>query len=101
MISEHPGINLPKLAIISIGNNEESLKFISMNLKMLKSHNIDHHFVSLSEELSVEDIKREIEVYNKCPETCGILLQLPLPPKFKSHGNEIVNTISSNNITVI
>ena len=64
---------------------------------MLNAHNIGHTIIPLPEDMSLEALKNEIEVYNRCPETCGILLQLPLPPKFRPFSNEVVNKISRKN----
>jgi len=82
----------PHLAVVLVGNNPASLKYIDMKRAMAQKIGIKttlHHF---SANTSQKTIISLIKGLNEDRSINGILVQLPLPPNFDT--NAIVNTIN-------
>ena len=69
----------PCLAIIQIGNNPESGKYVNNKLKALERVGMSYRHIHSNELLSTEDILSLIEGLNEDNSVHGIMVQLPLP----------------------
>lgn len=81
----------PNLAIILVGDNQESDLYVSKKLEEAKKVGIDTHLYKFSEIDDQNDIIKTIEILNKDQIIDAILVQLPLPLKFET--NKIIETI--------
>lgn len=69
----------PKLSIIAIGEDKEMEVYIRNKKKAASICGIDISVVKLDQDVSQERLEEEIRLLNKS-DSCGIILQLPLPP---------------------
>ncbi|MEK7463185.1 MAG: bifunctional 5,10-methylenetetrahydrofolate dehydrogenase/5,10-methenyltetrahydrofolate cyclohydrolase [Patescibacteria group bacterium] len=80
------------LAAILVGENAQSESFLKQKAKIANQLGIDFRLIRLSGEMSELEIIREIEKLNSDDSVGGIILQLPLPEKFKKEN--IIPSIS-------
>ena len=81
----------PNLAIILIGEREDSKLYVNLKEKEAKKVGVDTHLYRLPEDVEEEEVKEAIKHLNKDSQIDGILLQLPLPKQLNT--DEIVATI--------
>ena len=88
------GKEAPGLAVIIIGENPASKVYVESKVRACKKVGIYSEKISLSEDITEEELLKEIEILNNNDKIDGILVQLPLPP----HLNEeiICNSIKTN-----
>jgi methylenetetrahydrofolate dehydrogenase (NADP+)/methenyltetrahydrofolate cyclohydrolase len=84
----------PGLAIILAGNREDSTLYVNIKQTRAKEVGIDTHLYKIKDNEDTEDIIELIEHLNNDREIDGILVQLPLPPKYDT--NKIITTINPN-----
>jgi len=82
----------PNLAIILVGQREDSQLYVSLKEREAKKVGIDTHLYHLNENDSEEKLLNLINFLNKDKLIDGILVQLPLPPKF--HPDKIINALN-------
>ncbi len=70
---------LPKLAIIQVGNDFSSAKYIQNKLKFCGSVNILTQLVVLPASIKKEQLVQEVKHLNQDSTVDGIIVQLPLP----------------------
>jgi methylenetetrahydrofolate dehydrogenase (NADP+)/methenyltetrahydrofolate cyclohydrolase len=73
----------PGLAVILVGNDEASKVYVRNKHKICLELGIKSFEVSLSEDITKEELLTEIEKLNNDDNVNGILLQLPLPDHLK------------------
>lgn len=73
------GIKPPHLAAILVGSNGASLTYVNAKVKACAKAGFESTLVSLSEEISEEELLNEIKKLNTNPEIDGFIVQLPLP----------------------
>lgn len=73
------GIKPPHLAAILVGSNGASLTYVNAKVKACAKAGFESTLVSLSEEISEEELLNEIKKLNTTPEIDGFIVQLPLP----------------------
>ena len=86
----------PGLATILIGEDEASKMYIRMKhntCRKLGMYSLDVHIPT---ESTVENVKEKIQELNNNDDIDGILLQLPLPLKFRKDLDFLLNLISPN-----
>lgn len=71
--------NRPNLAIILVGEREDSKLYVSLKEKEAVKVGIDTHIYRLDEDVSEEELLKVVDFLNKDELIDGILLQLPLP----------------------
>ncbi|SRR6056297_888053 len=81
----------PNLAIILVGDRQDSQLYVELKEKEAKKVGIDTHLYKLSKEVEEEKVKEVIKHLNEDPQIDGILLQLPLPKHLNTE--DIVATI--------
>jgi methylenetetrahydrofolate dehydrogenase (NADP+) / methenyltetrahydrofolate cyclohydrolase len=74
----------PSLAIILIGDREDSKLYVSLKEDVAKKIGIDTSLYLIEEKEKEEDVIKTIEFLNQDDEIDGILVQLPLPEKFNT-----------------
>lgn len=80
----------PNLAIILLGNREDSKLYVKLKKTQAKTVGIDTHFYHLEEDSEAELIEI-IEFLNDDPVIDGILVQLPLPKHINA--DKVINII--------
>ncbi len=83
----------PNLAIILVGDREDSKLYVDLKQKQAKAVGIDTHFYRLATETSEKELLAVIDCLNKDELIDGILVQLPLPKHFDT--DVVVNAIFS------
>ena len=86
----------PGLAVILVGNDEASKVYVRNKHKICLELGIKSFEVSLSEDITKEELLTEIEKLNNDDNVNGILLQLPLPDHLKCHELEMLSKINPN-----
>lgn len=87
--SRHPG-----LAVILVGQREDSKLYVSLKEKSAKEVGIDSSLYLINENEDEKNIIETIKFLNQDKSIDGILVQLPLPKKFNT--DKILQTISSD-----
>ena len=82
----------PKVAIILVGHNPESISYINMKRKVCDELGILMVIFHFLEESPEEELKKKINELNNDITIHGILIQLPLPEHFNK--NKLLNHIS-------
>jgi methylenetetrahydrofolate dehydrogenase (NADP+)/methenyltetrahydrofolate cyclohydrolase len=80
-----------KLAVILVGKNLASQVFINQKKKACEKVEIDFELYKFPAKISALDLKKEIKKIVKNPINSGVVIQLPLPPKFSP--DEFLNLI--------
>lgn len=84
----------PTLAVILVGQREDSKLYVSLKEKSAKEVGIDSSLYLINENEDEKNIIDTIEFLNQDKSVDGILIQLPLPKKFNT--DKILQTISPN-----
>jgi methylenetetrahydrofolate dehydrogenase (NADP+)/methenyltetrahydrofolate cyclohydrolase len=82
---------LPGLAAILVGDDPASTLYIRLKKEACEKCGVHFHCYFFGENCSEEEIVKSIEFLNHDPDTHGILVQLPLPPKFNTE--KIISSI--------
>ncbi|MDA3815051.1 MAG: bifunctional 5,10-methylenetetrahydrofolate dehydrogenase/5,10-methenyltetrahydrofolate cyclohydrolase [Patescibacteria group bacterium] len=85
------GKRLPGLAILLIGEREDSKLYVKLKEKEARKVGLNIHVYRCSQETSEDDIIKTIEHLNQDDEVDAILVQLPLPEGFDT--NKIIEKI--------
>ena len=78
----------PNLAIILVGDREDSQIYVALKEREGKKVGIDTHLYKMAEDVSEAELLETIDFLNKDETIDGILVQLPLPDKF--HTDKII-----------
>ena len=84
----------PKLAAILVGDDPASKLYINIKRKTCAKLGIDSMLVNLSSEVTNEEIFSKINFLNNDKTVHGMILQLPLPAKFKPYTHEFIEKIN-------
>lgn len=84
----------PNLAIILLGQRDDSSLYVKLKEKAAKEVGIDTHLYKLNEKIPENEILTVIDFLNKDKQIDAILLQLPLPKHLNSQ--KIINNILLN-----
>jgi methylenetetrahydrofolate dehydrogenase (NADP+) / methenyltetrahydrofolate cyclohydrolase len=76
----------PNLAIILVGEREDSVLYVDLKEREAKKVGIDTHIYKCSAEVSEREIYETIDFLNKDESIDAILVQLPLPDGFDTDG---------------
>lgn len=85
---------VPTLAIILVGANPASTIYIRNKLRAAEKIGMKAVQISLSDNVSINHIIKEIKHLNEDPTISGIIVQLPLPPHIDN--NIILSAINPN-----
>lgn len=85
------GLNRPNLALVLVGEREDSKLYVGLKEKQAKLVGIDTHVYRLNEEISEEELLNVIGFLNEDETIDAILLQMPLPEGLNE--NKIVSAI--------
>jgi len=67
------------LAVISVGENPASLSFIKQKEKTAKELKVDFRLYKFNEDISQDDLRKEVVKISNLKKVGGIIIQLPLP----------------------
>lgn len=81
----------PVLGIIRVGDREDSRVYIERKVEYGKNIGVDTQVVHLSEDVSEEDLIKEIKNLNNDVNIHGIIVQLPLPENINT--NAVISSI--------
>jgi methylenetetrahydrofolate dehydrogenase (NADP+) / methenyltetrahydrofolate cyclohydrolase len=81
----------PNLAIILVGEREDSKLYVSLKEKEGKKVGVDIHTYRLNSDVEEKELISVLKFLNKDELIDGVLVQLPLPKKFNT--NKIINNI--------
>ncbi|MFW9772972.1 MAG: bifunctional 5,10-methylenetetrahydrofolate dehydrogenase/5,10-methenyltetrahydrofolate cyclohydrolase [Promethearchaeota archaeon] len=84
----------PKLAAILVGEDPASEIYVNMKRRKCEQVGIESILIKLDRQISKERIFSEIDKLNNDETIHGILLQIPLPEKFKEIKSKILERIS-------
>ncbi len=70
----------PTLAIIQIGNREDSNAYIAQKIKFADMVGAKVDLIRFDEKVTLETVSGKISELNQSPEVHGIIVQLPVPP---------------------
>lgn len=73
------GAEMPTLATILVGGDPASATYVQMKQNACQRVGMDSVKIEMPEETSTEKLLAQIEILNKDPKICGILLQHPVP----------------------
>lgn len=82
----------PSLAILQVGNRDDSTAYVAQKKKWGEEVGIDVSHVSFPETARTEDVREKIKELNSDDSVDGIIVQLPLPEGFDS--TAIIGAIS-------
>ncbi len=83
---------VPNLVGILVGENKSSESYLRTKEKTAKSLGISSSIIRLPADISPEELIARIKAFNEDDNIDGILVQLPLPPKFKT--NQVIEAIA-------
>ncbi len=83
---------VPNLVGILVGENKSSESYLRTKEKTAKSLGISSSIIRLPAEISPEELIARVKAFNEDDNIDGILIQLPLPPKFKT--NQVMEAIA-------
>ncbi|MBU0998977.1 bifunctional 5,10-methylenetetrahydrofolate dehydrogenase/5,10-methenyltetrahydrofolate cyclohydrolase [Patescibacteria group bacterium] len=69
----------PIFCDVLVGNDTASTQYVEMKGKSAESVGIKFHKANFPISITTEKLIKEIEILNKIPKMCGIIIQLPLP----------------------
>ena len=69
----------PVFCDVLVGDDPASAQYVKMKARYAESVGIIFHNASFPINITTEKLIQEIEVINKIPNMCGIIIQLPLP----------------------
>lgn len=69
----------PVFCDVLVGEDPSSMQYVRMKGKTAESVGIKFHNADFPSTITTEELVKEIEVLNKIPNMCGIIIQLPLP----------------------
>ncbi|MCB9805798.1 bifunctional 5,10-methylenetetrahydrofolate dehydrogenase/5,10-methenyltetrahydrofolate cyclohydrolase [Candidatus Nomurabacteria bacterium] len=85
---------VPKLVIFQVGNRADSTSYIKRKKDYGAKLGFDVELKNFPEDISQEELEKEVDNANKDDSVHGIIVQLPLPDHLDS--NKIINHISEN-----
>lgn len=74
----------PNLAIILVGEREDSKLYVTLKEREGKKVGVDTHLYKLTEDSTETELLKTINFLNSDESIDGILIQLPLPPQFNT-----------------
>ena len=69
----------PVFCDVLVGDDPASAQYVRMKAKMAEAVGIKFHNANFPSSITLEELIKEIEILNKVPNMCGIIIQLPLP----------------------
>jgi len=84
----------PNLAIILVGEREDSKLYVSLKEQEAKKVGVDTHLYELDKDVSEAELLKVINFLNEDKLIDGILIQLPLPPQFNT--DKIIAALDPN-----
>ena len=90
-VNPNSNIHLPTLAIIKIGNDFASGKYVKNKQKVFEELNMTCAVFECEEDISLDDVLYMIDMLNDFDKVDGIMVQLPLPNSLKDYERVILD----------
>ena len=74
----------PVFCDVLVGTDPASIQYVRIKQKTAESIGIDFHTASFRENITTEELVKEIKALNNIKNMCGIIVQLPLPSSVDS-----------------
>lgn len=84
----------PVFCDVLIGEDKVSMQYVKMKARYAEEVGIRFHNANFPISITTEELIKEIEILNKIPNMCGIIIQLPLPKHLERQ--KILDAIDSN-----
>ncbi len=84
---------IPCLATILVGDDPASEVYVKIKHRTCQEVGINSEMIRFNADVKAKSIEKKISKLNSNPNIHGILLQLPLPQKLKSHTNTLLQQI--------
>lgn len=85
----------PVFCDVLVGNDSVSRQYVEMKAKTAERMGMRFHNAHFEEDISPEDLIREIKDLGKIEGISGVIVQLPLPSKFNDFKREILDSVPS------
>lgn len=82
------------MAVVQVGQNKASSVYVAKKKEACENHNIAFTHVHLPENISQQELLKEIDTLNKQSDITGLIIQLPLPEQL--HKEEALDAIASH-----
>lgn len=69
----------PIFCDVLVGEDKVSMQYVDMKMRRANAVGIAFHKAHFPESITTEELIKEIQILNKIPNMCGVILQLPLP----------------------
>ena len=83
----------PVFCDVLVGDDPVSRQYVNMKKHTAEEIGIHFHEAFFPSNITTENLEKEIEVLNKIPNMCGIIIQLPLPENLNQ--DKILNAVDS------
>ncbi len=83
---------VPVFCDVLVGDDVASMQYVKIKSKVAESVGIKFQNASFPSSITTEELIKEIEILNKVPHMCGIIIQLPLPPSLDQR--RVLDTIN-------
>ncbi|XP_031770034.2 C-1-tetrahydrofolate synthase, cytoplasmic isoform X3 [Galleria mellonella] len=87
---------VPKLAIVQVGDREDSNVYIRMKLKAAEGIGMRAEHVRLSRDITELELLSEITKLNESPAVHGIIVQMPLDSEHSIDSHKITDAVSAD-----
>ncbi len=84
--------NKPNLVVIEVGNDEASKVYIKQKEKLAQELEYNFIYKHFREDITEEELLKEISIWNNDPLINGIMIQLPIPKHLNS--TKVINAIN-------
>ena len=84
----------PRLAALLVGQNPASMIYVNIKRKTCEAIGIDFNLINLDQNITKDQLFKEINKVNKDEKVNGVILQLPLPKHLQEYSLEFVEHIS-------
>ncbi|TFG18222.1 MAG: bifunctional 5,10-methylenetetrahydrofolate dehydrogenase/5,10-methenyltetrahydrofolate cyclohydrolase [Promethearchaeota archaeon] len=84
----------PRLAALLVGQNPASMTYVNIKQKTCEDIGIDFTLINLDQNITKDQLFKEIDKVNNDDKVNGVILQLPLPKHLQEYSLEFVEHIS-------
>ena len=84
---------VPVFCDILVGNDPASAQYVDMKAKTAEKIGIKFYRARFAEDIEPTALMKEIKKLGEIPNMCGIIIQLPLPPRFSECKKSILDSV--------
>ncbi|MDD4628115.1 MAG: bifunctional 5,10-methylenetetrahydrofolate dehydrogenase/5,10-methenyltetrahydrofolate cyclohydrolase [Candidatus Peribacteraceae bacterium] len=83
----------PKLVVVQVGDDPASASYIRQKFRSCEAVGMRSEHRHLKEDVSLEELMKNVEELNADPDVTGFIVQVPLPAHLQPHVPEIIRVI--------